>query len=576
VSNALEVVVTALLVRRIIGDNSPFERSRDVFVFVLSAIVSCGLTSIVGITAAWWFGIVSSNAYWMVLIVRWMGHLAGMLVLGPAVYCWLRMLQWPTKNPRRTEFIAVLVASAAIAEFRFGGWIQIEMANSLPYMVVAGLLWSAFRLGPRETSTVSFLTSSIAIVHTWRNITLAQSDRSGMIFAPFVSHTLTANQSLIMLQVFVCTVSVTAMALAAAIAERTRFQEDLTEAESRFRTIFEQAAVGVALVETATGRFVRVNERYCSLLGYSAEELMQKTFEEVTHPDDLLRDTENMQRMIAGSIRDYSLEKRFIRKNGTLIWVNLSVSPTWRANEPATNHIGVIEDITTRKQAEEGLRSAHTRLQQLSREMIRVRDSERRHLARELHDEIGQNLAALRINMQLLHDSDGATDESRRIDDSISIIDRILEEVRDLSLSLRPPLLNEAGLAAALGSYIKDQSERSGLLIDFSSTVDGLSVRPEVALALFRISQEALTNALRYAYAERVTVSLDRVEDDIRLVIQDNGVGIAHSPEDSGPRPKLGLLGMEERTAQLGGRFSVSSTPGDGTVVSVQVPLKSN
>jgi two-component system sensor histidine kinase UhpB len=504
-----------------------------------------------------------------------MGHLAGMLVLGPAVYCWLLNPRLRVRDERAVEFLVVLVLSAAIAELRFGGWIQLEVANSLPYLVVPGLFWCAFRLGPRETSSVAFVSSSVAIAHTWRNVALTQAGQAaGPIFAPFVSHTLNTSQSLIMLQVFVSTVSVTAMALAAAVAERTRFQEDLNESEARFRTIFEQAAVGVALADAA-GRFVRINQRYCDLLGYSADELMQKTVQEVTHPDDLPSCLENMQRMIACRERNYSMEKRYIRKDGTTIWVNLSVSPTWHANEAPANLIGVIEDITTRKQAEEDLRSAHTKLQQLSREMIRVRDNERRHLARELHDEIGQNLAALRINMQLLRGPEDFSEESQRIDDSICIIDRILEEVRHLSLSLRPPLLNESGLAVALGTYVKEQSARCGLPIGFESSVDDVPVRPEIALALFRISQEALTNAVRYANAERVSVSLDRVNDDILLVIEDDGVGIPRGlAEEPGPRPRLGLLGMQERTAQLGGSFTVKSEPGNGTVVSVQVPLK--
>src|SRR5207237_5280918 len=131
----------------------------------------------------------------------------------------------------------------------------------------------------------------------------------------------------------------------------------------------------------------------------------------------------------------------------------------------------------------------------------------------ELHDDIGQNVAALRINMQRLRRPEDSSDDIRRLDDSVSIIDHILEDVRDISLSLRPPLLNEAGLAVALGSYFKEQTARSGLLIDFVSTVEGLAIRPDTALALFRIAQEALTNTLRHAKAERVSVSLDRLDD---------------------------------------------------------------
>jgi two-component system sensor histidine kinase UhpB len=204
--------------------------------------------------------------------------------------------------------------------------------------------------------------------------------------------------------------------------------------------------------------------------------------------------------------------------------------------------------------------------------VIRVRDSERQHLARELHDEIGQNLAALRINMQLLRGAASST----RIDDSIAIIDKILDEIRDLSLSLRPPLLNEAGITAALRSYFEEQSARSGLSIDFVSTADGTSIPAEIASALFRIAQEAMTNAIRHSEAKLVLVSLDHAEDQIRLIVQDNGIGInSDFREEADDRPKLGLQGIQERTALLGGEFTLRSKPGAGTSVCIQVPFKS-
>src|SRR5262249_49237619 len=156
----------------------------------------------------------------------------------------------------------------------------------------------------------------------------------------------------------------------------------------------------VALIETATGRFVRVNDRYCALVGYTADEMILTTYQAITHPEDLAAALNNMRRLVAGNIREFTMEKRYRRKDGSVVWVNLSGSATWQAGERPEYHIDVAEDISERKQAEEALRTAHAKLTQLSHEMIRIRDNDRRHLARELHDEIGQSLAALRINMQ--------------------------------------------------------------------------------------------------------------------------------------------------------------------------------
>jgi two-component system sensor histidine kinase UhpB len=271
------------------------------------------------------------------------------------------------------------------------------------------------------------------------------------------------------------------------------------------------------------------------------------------------------------------MEKRYYRKDGSIIWVNLTVSPTWGPGEKPEYDIAVAEDITARKEAEDSQRAANEKLQQLSHEVIRLRDTERRHLARELHDEIGQDLAALRINMQLLRNSGAFEQEADRVIDSVAIIDHILKEVRDLSLSLRPPLLNEAGLGPALRSYFEEQSARSGLSIEFVSTVENATIDAETSLALFRIAQEALTNTIRHAGAERVLVSLERVGEQIRLKIHDDGRGIPVQPSERlKKRPRLGLIGMQERAALLGGVCSVRSTPDAGTVVSVEVPLKSS
>jgi len=576
IGSTLEQVTAWLLLRRLVATGSFFEKTRSIFWFVATALFSCTVGSTIGVTALWSTGIVPRSIYGSAWFTWWLGDTAGMLVLAPAIYFWLRMPVRNYSKPRLLEFIALAGVTVAIAEIRFGGWFGGEIANNLPYLVVLSLMWAAFRFGPGETSTTAVLTAAIAIIHTWQHMAGGDAvETAGRVFAPFVSPTLTPNQSMLMLQVFVCAVSLTGLTLAAAIAERTHFEEELTEAEARLRTIFEQAAVGVALIETATGRFVRVNDRYCRLVGYTAKEMMGMNFQQITHPEDLQRDTDNMRRIIAGEIGEFTMEKRYYRKDGSTVWVNLTVSPTWRANEKPEFHIAVAEDITTRRQAEEALRTAHAKLQQLSRALIRVRDEERQHLARELHDEIGQNLAALRINMQLLRDADGP--RRTRIDDSVAIIDHILDEVRDLSLSLRPPLLNEAGLTVALRSYLEEQSARSGLSIDFASTADGKSLPSEIALALFRIAQEATTNAIRHSQAKRVLVSLDHIKDQIKLVVRDNGIGISPQfREKAGDRRKLGLQGIEERTAMLGGEFALRSNPGAGTAVSVQVPFKSS
>lgn len=141
------------------------------------------------------------------------------------------------------------------------------------------------------------------------------------------------------------------------VTERRLAEEALRESEQRFRAIFEQAAVGVAQIETKTGRFVRVNRRYCQIVGLEPEEMTATTFMAITHPEDLQEDLDNMEKLKNGEIRDFSMEKRYFQKDGSVVWVHLSVSPMWDVGEEPTHHIAVVENVTDRKTAEEEVES---------------------------------------------------------------------------------------------------------------------------------------------------------------------------------------------------------------------------
>lgn len=145
------------------------------------------------------------------------------------------------------------------------------------------------------------------------------------------------------------------MATVKDITDRKRSEEALYESEARFRALFEQAAVGVAQLDTNTGCFLRINQKYCDILGYTRREMLDLNFQIITHPDDLGMDLSNMQRLIAGEIREFSMEKRYYRKDGGVVWVSLNVSPLWAVGELPNSHIAVVEDITSRKLAEEAL-----------------------------------------------------------------------------------------------------------------------------------------------------------------------------------------------------------------------------
>jgi signal transduction histidine kinase/DNA-binding response OmpR family regulator len=233
------------------------------------------------------------------------------------------------------------------------------------------------------------------------------------------------------------------------------------------------------------------------------------------------------------------------------------------------------QEVNQRIRAEEALREYSERLQSLSRQLLHAQETERRHLARELHDEIGQALTALKINLQGLHRSLGNSPLTGRLDDSIGIVERTLDQVRNLSLDLRPSMLDDLGLIAALRWYLDRQALRAGLSVQ--AVLDPLTraLDPEVETACFRLVQEAVTNIVRHAHARLVRVEMHQSDAGLELVVRDDGAGfdVAAARERAAQGASLGLLGMQERVTLLGGVCDITSTPGQGTTVQVRFTL---
>jgi len=215
------------------------------------------------------------------------------------------------------------------------------------------------------------------------------------------------------------------------------------------------------------------------------------------------------------------------------------------------------------------------RLQVLSSRLLEIQEAERRHIARELHDEVGQALTAVKINLQMLRRLDDRDAAAGRLDDSLGMVDRVLQGVRRLSLDLRPSLLDDLGLPAALRWYVGAQAQRAGLAQEVIAGALPPDLPSALATTCFRIVQEAVTNVVRHAHATRLTVTLDTDKGTVHLVVRDDGlgfdVGAARRRALSGE--SLGLLGLEERTELAGGRVTIESAPGRGTTVRVSLPL---
>jgi len=223
----------------------------------------------------------------------------------------------------------------------------------------------------------------------------------------------------------------------------------------------------------------------------------------------------------------------------------------------------------------EDARRTAERLQALSHRMVEVQEAERHLIARELHDEIGQTLTAVKINLQALQRSSDAFRHAAILEENVTVIERALQQVRNLSLDLRPSLLDDLGLVPALRWHVNRQAERAGFTAVF--TTDALEARlsPDLEIACFRVVQEALTNVVRHARAQHVLVELQQRDTELELTIRDDGVGfdVQSALERAMHGASLGLLGMDERVSLVGGQMEIESVPMRGTEIRARFPL---
>jgi two-component system sensor histidine kinase UhpB len=338
----------------------------------------------------------------------------------------------------------------------------------------------------------------------------------------------------------------------------------LLEAEARFQATFEQAAVGIAHV-APDGGWLRVNQRLCEIVGYQHAELISMTFQDITHPDDLNSDLANVHKMLSGELERYSMEKRYFRKDGKTIWINLSVSLVWRSLKVPDYFISVIEDISQRKAAEQ-------EIEHLTNSLVTIQEAERQFLALELHDEIGQRLSAAKIALGLAQRKCEDVTILKLINQAHGITSNLITTIKEIAHRLRPPQLDDFGLGAAVLALVEDLGSHLELALLLDENIGDSRFSAQVELAGYRIVQEALSNVLRHARSPSASVSLHLKNQGLHIQIKDEGIGF--NPQSVGQPLSLGLIGMRERAIGLGGQFKVQSEPGAGTIISALLPIK--
>jgi signal transduction histidine kinase len=237
---------------------------------------------------------------------------------------------------------------------------------------------------------------------------------------------------------------------------------------------------------------------------------------------------------------------------------------------------GLADDITDAKHAEQALNRASRQLRSLSRRRVQVEEEERRHLARELHDHVGQLITAGSLNLQLLRKARGRRATTGKLDETIAIFDQVLQQVRQLSFDIRPPVLDDLGLAPAMRWMLDGAAKRAGLASEFFADPNLKRGDAESENSCYRVAQEAVLNVVRHAHARKVWLELRSDGDALQLLVRDDGIGFdVAAAEKRVGRDRLGLVGMHERATALGGKFECESTPGGGTEVRAFFPVSS-
>ena len=318
---------------------------------------------------------------------------------------------------------------------------------------------------------------------------------------------------------------------------------------------------------------LRWSDECLRIFGYEPDhlEVTNELFFQAVHPEDRQLVRTEMNRLIEEGI-PYRVEHRIRRLDGTE-----RVVEEWAEMIKATQNghpriIGTCQDITERKEIENALKKSADLLENLWRQLLRAQEDERRRIACELHDELGQALTALKINLQQM--KSGSDDEEARLNDSIEIVSQALQQVRGMALDLRPSILDDLGLVAALKWYVGRHAHRTGLIGYFKADPENLRLEPDLETLCFRIAQGALTNVARHARAKSFSVELLRRREKVQLNILDDGVGfdIESTFQSVISGNSLGLAGMRERVEMIGGEIAFISQPGQGTEIRMSFP----
>ncbi len=355
------------------------------------------------------------------------------------------------------------------------------------------------------------------------------------------------------------------------ITERKQAELAIKASEERYRLIVQTAEEGIWMID-AEARTTFVNPKMAQMLGFAVEEMHGRPAMDFMDEEWRAIAERTAQRRKQGIVERFDFKLR--RKNGSELWSTMATNPFFDSDGTYTGGLAMVTDITERKQMEEALRQSFIRLRRLSDHQEMVKENERRRIARDIHDDLGQNLMALKMDVSMLHARTAGAHPRlhQRVDTVLSNINATIKSVKTIMNDLRPATL-ELGLHAAVEWQMQQFMRSTGIVCKLTETSKdfdpGLS--EEQTVAVFRILQESLTNIARHSQASKVEIVLGKSDRSFLMKVADNGIGV--QPNDKRKRNAFGLIGIRERIHAFDGELVVESSAGNGTSLSIVIPI---
>ncbi len=355
------------------------------------------------------------------------------------------------------------------------------------------------------------------------------------------------------------------------ISKRKKIEKQLRLSEEKYRDLYDNAPDMYHSVDK-NGIIIECNETEAKMLGYRKEEIIGKPVTQF-----MTEESKKAQLEFFSNIEKYNfiqVERDFIRKDGSIFTASLNefIEVDEKGNFIKTKTIG--RDITYKKKIEEELKKSKEALRKLSFYLQNIRENERKEISREIHDNLGQSLTALKLNLSWIKKRITDSLILEKFEEAINIINTLIGQVQNISNKLRPSLIDHLTLQDAIKWQAKEFEKNSNINCKIEITEDGINLQKETSLAIFRIFQEALTNIARHANATEVYIKLLRVDGSLLLMVKDNGIGIDDSKIKS--PESFGLMAMKERAYSINATIDIRRREEGGTEVILSVPIKKN